>query len=197
MNGYVLTKHNKIVVAVDIDEVLGQFLNSLIQFHNDTYGTHLKLSDFHSYEFHEIWGGTPEEASAKIRQFFISDYFADIPTIPHAYEILQELQSWNIFDFVIVTSRQTIIEKATRQWIDKHFPGIFSEMRFGNIYGAVGKKFTKPEMCKELRAEILIDDSLKYGRECSRQGIRVSPHLTPLPPSHIPMITYGQCCHCC
>jgi len=63
MNGYVLTKHNKIVVAVDIDEVLGQFLNSLIQFHNDTYGTHLKLSDFHSYEFHEIWGGTPEEGT--------------------------------------------------------------------------------------------------------------------------------------
>eukprot|EP00959_Pyramimonas_sp_CCMP1952_P100119 2093699-Pyramimonas_sp.AAC.1 len=36
------------------------------------------------------------------------------------------------FRFVVVTSRQHIIQDATRQWIAKYFPGIFEDILFGN-----------------------------------------------------------------
>ena len=62
----------KIIVAVDLDEVLGLFVESLSNFHNDLYGTNLNVSHFHSYEFHRIWGGTQDEASVKVNEFFES-----------------------------------------------------------------------------------------------------------------------------
>lgn len=42
------------VVAVDLDEVLGSFVQALCNYHNEKYATNLKLSDFHSYTFAEV-----------------------------------------------------------------------------------------------------------------------------------------------
>ena len=59
--------HSKPVVAVDIDEVLAQFIPSLATFHNEVYGgTALTSESFVSYEFHHVWGGTKEECSHKV-----------------------------------------------------------------------------------------------------------------------------------
>lgn len=51
---------------VDIDEVLAKFLDALISYHNDTFGSSLALQDFHSYLFKDVWGGTYEEGFFKI-----------------------------------------------------------------------------------------------------------------------------------
>lgn len=53
---------SRLVVAVDLDEVLGQFVPTLVAFHNETYGTPPLTADtFHSYEFSQVWGGTQAE----------------------------------------------------------------------------------------------------------------------------------------
>ena len=59
----------KVTVAVDIDEVLAYFTPRLVEFHNSTYGTSLEVSQFVSYEFHNVWGGSKEECSAKMNLF--------------------------------------------------------------------------------------------------------------------------------
>lgn len=41
--------------------VLATFVESLVQFHNETYKSSLKLQDFHSYHFCDVWGGTNDE----------------------------------------------------------------------------------------------------------------------------------------
>ena len=41
---------------------------------------------------------------------------------------------------VLVTSRQTAIQEETKQWLDKHFSGLFDEVVFGNHYGRSGAK---------------------------------------------------------
>lgn len=43
-------------VAVDLDEVLGFFIQQLCKFHNDEYGTNLSQSDFFSYTFADVSG---------------------------------------------------------------------------------------------------------------------------------------------
>ena len=53
-------------IGVDLDEVLGDFLSSLIQYHNTNYNSVLSREDFHSYKFWEVWGGTKEEAIQKL-----------------------------------------------------------------------------------------------------------------------------------
>lgn len=54
------------VLAVDMDEVLAQFALGLSAFHNVVYATSLTPASFHSYQFHEVWGGTVEETNQKV-----------------------------------------------------------------------------------------------------------------------------------
>lgn len=44
------------VVAVDLDECLGQFVSQLALWHNEAYSTSLELKDFDSYHFCQVSG---------------------------------------------------------------------------------------------------------------------------------------------
>lgn len=103
--------------------------------------------------------------------FYASDHFTDIQPIPHAFETLQKLKIE--FDLHIVTSRQFAIQDLTLKWVDQHFPGIFSEVHFGNHYSREGKVRSKPEICRDIGAVLLIDDSLQYAMHCYKADIPV------------------------
>src|SRR5690242_14548981 len=112
--------------------VLGFFIPQLVLFHNQAYNTTLTADHFHSYHFCDVWGGTNEEAHEKVAAFFASEWFADIPRVDGAYQALSNLRAQ--YDFAIVTSRQHAIEGVTREWLKRHFNGIFCDVVFGNHY---------------------------------------------------------------
>jgi len=159
------TQGAKPTIAVDLDEVLGQFLQQLALFHNEEYGTSLTIKDFHSYHFADVWECTDEEASARVRKYFASKYFEDIPPVPKAFDVLSKHK--DSFRFVVVTARQHFLEETTRQWIAKHYPELFDDILFGNHYGTEGKKVPKSELCKTINAIALLDDSLHHALDCS------------------------------
>ena len=47
-----------------------------------------------------------------------------------------------------MTSRQHCIQQPTLDWVDKHFPSIFSEVHFGNHWALEGKSKAKSEICR-------------------------------------------------
>jgi hypothetical protein len=75
-------------IAVDLDEVLGQFIYALAEFHNVEFPDAPKLgvSSFFSYRFADVWGGTEAESIAKVHAFFDSPFFEDIPVVEGAVE---------------------------------------------------------------------------------------------------------------
>lgn len=165
------------VVAVDVDEVLGRFLLQLCAFHNGTYDTSLTPEDFKCYNFHEVWGGTREQADSKMRMFFTSSYFLEgssgrgIPVIEGAAEVLRK--NSERFELHVVTSRQHLIEEHTKAWIDKFYPGIFGRnIHFGNHFSDQGEVRSKSELCRSIDAVAIIDDNLYYATECAAAGFR-------------------------
>lgn len=70
-----------------------------------------------------------------------------------------------------MTSRQHAIESRTREWVNKHFPGVFREIAFGNHWSKEGKVTTKKQLCLELGACALVDDSLGYATEVNDAGL--------------------------
>eukprot|EP00898_Chlorokybus_atmophyticus_P001308 jgi/Chlat1/2178/Chrsp17S02854 len=153
--------------------VLGASVTALYEWHNEMYRTNLKLADFHSYQYWEVWGGTRQEAIAKVREWYNSGHFANLGVVEGSVSTLQALSQQ--YDFVVVTSRQAVIEERSRQWIEKHFPGVFKAVYFGNHYAAAGEPahhYTKAEMCKEARAVALVDDNQDYCMECAEAGIQ-------------------------
>ena len=147
---------------MDLDEVLGEFVPSLLRFHNARYATRLQLSDFHSYLFNEVWGGSLDDAVLKVHEFFASQYFLNMPTIPEAAPVLRRHAPHCAY--VIVTARQLEIEQQTREWVERHYPRLFNGILFGNSFGLRGAARTKAEMCAEIGARLLIDDSATHAR---------------------------------
>ena len=159
------------VIAVDVDEVLADFIPTLALYHNEMWGSNLSSASFHSYEFHHVWGGTFEECNVKMLQFFETTHLDQLSPVKGALEALQWLKDETGAELHIVTSRQHAIADRTRYWIDTHFPGIFKEVHFGNHYSSSGQKRSKPEMCQDIGALVIIDDSQKYAGHCAEAGI--------------------------
>lgn len=41
-------------IAIDVDDVLADFISSLVKGHNDEFGTQLKKEDFHTFAFAKV-----------------------------------------------------------------------------------------------------------------------------------------------
>jgi len=160
------------IIAVDLDEVLGQFIELLCRYVNDdkVFGSkRYSVSDFDSYLFHEVWGGSREDTTQIVQDFFASSHWADIDNmkpIENAYQVLKSLKSK--FRFVICTSRQLQIKQDTIEWVNRFYPDIFEDIVFGNHFGVTGRKISKPDLCAQLGAKMLIDDSSYYAKQCSQ-----------------------------
>ncbi len=63
-------------------------------------------------------------------------------------------------------------QDLTRRWLSSHFPDTFDAFLFGNHYSTTGQKRTKADMCKDVGAVALIDDSVK----CVSSGHVQRPH---------------------
>nr|XP_027067326.1 uncharacterized protein LOC113692920 [Coffea arabica] len=95
----------KIAVAVDVDEVLGNFVSALNRFVADRYSSNHSVSEYHVYEFCKIWNCSRDEADTRVHEFFKTSYFrTGIHPIPGARQALQNLSRF--CDLSIVTSRQ-------------------------------------------------------------------------------------------
>ncbi|KAI8837057.1 hypothetical protein BC829DRAFT_421595 [Chytridium lagenaria] len=162
---------SKPVLAVDLDEVLcGTSLCSRGTFIMNDLKTNLEVRDFVSYNYDQVWGGTPLEAIEKIRQFYDSDHFSErMQPVPGAIEALQKLQPH--YDLIIVTSRQEVVHEETHRFVNTYFNGVFKEIHFANHHltpeeAANMRMRKKSEVCKEIGADILIDDALSHALDC-------------------------------
>lgn len=170
------SNNSKPVVAVDVDEVLGYFVSQLCKFHNEAYSTQLTPEAFTSYQFHEVWGGTREETDAKMRLFFESKHFLEgeqghgIPVVDGAAEVLRK--HTDKLELHVVTSRQNILKEMTEAWIARHYSEIFTKLHFGNHHSLEGEVRSKPDLCRDIDAVMIIDDNVRYARECADAGIR-------------------------
>ena len=114
----------QIVVVVDVDEVLGNFVSVLNRFIVDRYSLKHSVSEYHVYDFFKIWNCSRDEADIRVHEFFKTSYFKTrIHSILGTQQALCKLSRF--CNLSIVTSRQIAIKDHTIEWIEKHYPGLF------------------------------------------------------------------------
>lgn len=158
-------------IGIDLDDVLVQFLPSLIEFHNNKYGTDLKLDQFASYQFWETWGGTKEEAIQKVYDFHKTPYFSNMPPVIGSQDAIKSLSEKH--ELYVITSRQNDVAILTRKSVQTHFPDSFSEINFTNHYSQNSHSRTKKEICDSLGIDIMIEDSADYAISCLDNGRKI------------------------
>ena len=177
------------VVAIDVDEVLGAFVEALCAFTSSREGAEALVaasacagsaeagssatvstrvsftpSDFMSYDFATVWRCSLANASVVVAAFLRSPFFLELRPLAGAREVL--LRHVGRLRFVVVTSRSIDIAKETRAWLDRHFEGCFDGALFGNAYGRFAKR-NKSELCRQVGAVALVEDNAAYAFEAA------------------------------
>ena len=134
-------------IGIDVDEVLAELVEAFLEYHNHTYGTKYTKKDMFSYSFHEVLGGTEEEAKLKILDFFATDFFCNLKLVAGAKEGIASLAEKH--QLSIITARPHLIRQQTEQLIAEHFPNYFSNITLTNQWHGAGKKLRKSDVCTE------------------------------------------------
>jgi uncharacterized HAD superfamily protein len=160
-------------IGIDFDGVVADSMAAILKFHNERYGTALKMSNVISFKLEEVWGGTMEEAVKKIDSFFDEDQIIHLHPIEGALKAINDLKKHG-HELWIVTGRKTRDIEQTERWLTHHLPGIFNGVHYANFFelGDGAKPLKKWDICKKLGITVMIDDNLPTAIDCARVGIR-------------------------
>ncbi|KAJ6604220.1 hypothetical protein DFH09DRAFT_1442244 [Mycena vulgaris] len=163
------------VIAVDLDDVLSQTNRMVAQWHNDKFGSQMTISDFYYYYYwkNPFWG-TIQETFDKVKEFYSTDAIFQAIPVPGAREGVQSLKDMG-YNLVIVTARTPEVADASWEWVEKYFPGAFAHLVFTGQFKDAHKlhhnevltNLTKSQVCADLKAQVLIDDSAENAIQCS------------------------------
>ena len=156
-------------IAIDLDDVLALSLENFIEFYNEKSNKKISFKDFTGFSLNESIGMPLEEERKLLEDYDSSKYYDKIKPMPGAKEGIKELSKTQ--QIVILTSRPKKRENQTREWLKKYLE-YFGEILFIR-HDYSGKSRTKGEVCKEVNAELLIEDNLDYARSCVSEGIPV------------------------
>lgn len=144
-------------IAVDIDEVLYPFVDSLIEYLDAHHHAKMKVDDFTVYSFKDIWRGGPVEADELFEQY--KQYAGlEIMPIKGAAKALHELSEK--YEVIVLTARDISNFPKTHAWLEHHFPSIFKDVHLLGNSNDSQKWTPKEEVCIKLGVSWMIDDNL-------------------------------------
>ncbi|KAG2754434.1 hypothetical protein P692DRAFT_20827618 [Suillus brevipes Sb2] len=175
------------VIAIDLDDVLSCTNAIVAQWHNETYGTQMTTNDFYYYYYwkNPFWG-TPNTTRTKVKAFYASGRMAQAQPVPGAREGVEALCALG-YRLIIVTARGKDSHADSWAWVERWFPGCFHSMICTGQFANVGKRETdgvdalasarkdhevatqlsKAEVCIDIGAKLLIDDSMENALACA------------------------------
>ena len=160
-------------IGIDFDETIADSMAMILKLHNEQYGTKYKREEVTEYHVENIWGGSKEEWTAKLDEFFSAKNARHLDPVVGAIAAIDALKHAG-HELYIVTARRDINAEATERWLTKHFSSTFKSVHYGNVRSDdPAKKREKAEICKELGVELMIDDHMGVAKNCSEAGIKV------------------------
>lgn len=161
-------KRERLKIGIDIDEVIVEFLDSLLEFYNEKYNKDLRKEDFSDYFINNIIGGTQENLEKELDDFGYP--VEKIKLVDGAIDAIKKLSRDH--DLFILTARHPRFKHQTETFLNKHFGDIFNEILYtGEVFKEFG--ITKADLCNEKKIEFMIDDNSIFAREIAEKGVKV------------------------
>ena len=160
----------KEVLAVDIDEVLFPFVAEFSFWHNNEYGTDYSLENFHTYDFDKVLGESIPETVHRIHTFLSVEHaHMTVAPLEEAQDAITKLTER--YRPVAVTARHPEFENPTLQYLLHHFKEIITDITLVGHKETLSVVRSKAEVCQEVGAIALIDDSITHVANCAAVGI--------------------------
>lgn len=166
------------IIAIDIDDVISSCGETFLKYHNKRYNTDLSLAKT-SYRG-EYWGYFPkllnlelgiseEEGERRFKEFLADEaHTKHQPISDDAKRAIRELKK--SYRLEVITARDVSMRDSTVKWLNDHLPCTFHGVHFASDGH---KARAKAEICREIGAEFLVDDSIEHCNTAAREGIEV------------------------
>ena len=159
-------------IAIDLDEVLVDYVSTFLDYHNLTYKTSFNKQQMREYAWLRLFNCTRKEAIERAYSFYKTEYFRNLQPIRGSIEAVSILAKNN--NLSIVTSRPSDIEQETLAWLNRYFPQKFPEVCFTNEWSSnYPSNAKKSDLCKKLEIPVIIEDAPETSMECAESGMRV------------------------
>jgi len=160
----------KEVLATDIDEVLFPFLQEFSGWHNQEYGTELGIDSFSTYEFSDTLGVSIPETVHRVHTFLgVEHGFLDVLPLGESQEAIARLGE--TFKIVAITARHPQFEYSSLRYLAEYYSSTITDITLVGTSATVEVLKSKAEVCQELGAIALIDDSIAHVTSCVEAGI--------------------------
>jgi 5'(3')-deoxyribonucleotidase len=124
----------KQTIAVDIDDVLAANAKAFIDYTNQKWATNLTVDDYDEH-WAEVWKTDLEETRRRADEMHDLGIFGKHEHFSDAKPVLEALAKR--YNLVVVTARRKTIQHETLAWLEKNFPGVFSNVHFAGIWDEI------------------------------------------------------------
>jgi 5'(3')-deoxyribonucleotidase len=166
----------KPIIAIDIDDVLAQFVPAFCVYARERWGEKITPEIFT-----EDWSKIMKSSSLAtikeraIEMFTDTDFYNSLLPVAGANKTLQKLAEK--FTLIPMTSRVSPQRDITVDWLLKYFGNIFEEVVFSGAYEADSDfsktiHLSKGEICREIGASYLVDDQPKHTNGAAMAGVK-------------------------
>lgn len=145
----------RLVIAIDCDDVLVPTTKFFVDAYNKEYGTNAALAHSHgaTSSSSDVWGADEEEVIRRWGLLTETDEYKALGPDPVEAAILRRLAECH--ELHLVTARKEDEREFTQEMLSRELKGVFTAMEF------VGWQGSKGQVCQQLKADVLIDDSLR------------------------------------
>ncbi len=169
---------NQELILVDVDETCARTIEDWVYpIVNKLYW--INLAHHTTYEYRDVFwkliveNGEHITLQRKIEIFnwaVLQDRWINwIQPIVGSVEKILELSDQ--FKIWMLTARHSMLTEYTTEWTNHHYNWLIGKILFSNCY--YGSKRTKPTVCKEEWARIMIEDDMDYALELAQAWILV------------------------
>ncbi len=158
------------VIATDIDEVLFPFVDEFSQWHNQEYGTVLSRDNFKSYEFSDTLDVSIPETVHRVHQFLSMNHvLRGIEPLEYSMSAITKLSGK--YCLKAITARHPQFEGTTYEYLLHYFNNNIGEITLVGTQATMNHVRSKAEVCVEIGAIALIDDSTEHVSRCAEVGV--------------------------
>lgn len=153
----------RLIIAIDCDDVLVSGTEHVISSYNKLYGTSVQLEHAHQADNPE-WEAERDEVFRRIHNIQQTDEYAQIAPDKDAITVVKKLAKHHCL--YVVSARHHEVLGVTRAMLDRYFPSCFKGIEH------VGSSRSKGEVCKEINADVMIDDNVKNLQSAQEVGVK-------------------------
>ena len=160
--------NNKLKIGIDLDDVVFEFMKTLIVYYKEKTGKQVLFNQIFSYKLSDILELNHKDILEIIFEMAEKNIDLNMELCLYAKESILKLA--NNYDIYFITSR--VHKKNALESLQKHFSDIDFELFFSsNPYvGNSGKH--KGEIGNEIGIHCMIEDSYEHAINCAESGIK-------------------------